>query len=193
MVNGSLALLYFLLGFHGGRQGSGPDRGRSPVEWGDFLSIRSFVRPSIRSPPWAIQPGLRPGWLGLRTGWLGLRPGWLGLSPGWMAQGGCTDKRTDVQMYGCTNVQKISPFYRTSSPIGAAAQKKARRTDGWTDGPTDRPMNGPTDRQTDKGSTKKQDTFQRPYLGQISIDYKKVNKVWNRKTISYHLRLCTTL
>ena len=25
--------------------GSGPDRGRSPVEWGDFPSVRSFVRP----------------------------------------------------------------------------------------------------------------------------------------------------
>ena len=33
MVSGSLALLYFLLGFHGGRQGSGPDRG-------DFPSVR---------------------------------------------------------------------------------------------------------------------------------------------------------
>ena len=55
MVSGSLALLYFLLGFHGGRQGSGPDRGRSPVEWGDFLSVCLFIRPSIRpsvhSPP----------------------------------------------------------------------------------------------------------------------------------------------
>ena len=45
MVSGSLAQLYFLLGFHGGRQGSGPDRGRSPVEWGDFPSVRPFVRP----------------------------------------------------------------------------------------------------------------------------------------------------
>ena len=43
MVSRSLALLYFLLGFHGGRQGSGPDRGQSPVEWGDFLSICLFV------------------------------------------------------------------------------------------------------------------------------------------------------
>ena len=39
MVSGSLALLYVLLGFYGGRQGSGPDRGQSPVEWGDFLSV----------------------------------------------------------------------------------------------------------------------------------------------------------
>ena len=46
MVSGSLALLYFLLGFHGGRQGSGPDRGRSPVEW----------------------LGLRPGWMAQRGG-----------------------------------------------------------------------------------------------------------------------------
>ena len=36
MLSGSLALLYFLLGFHGERQGSGPDRGQSSVEWGDF-------------------------------------------------------------------------------------------------------------------------------------------------------------
>ena len=46
MVSGSLALLYFLLGFHGGRQGSGLGRGRSLVEWGDFPSIRLSVRPS---------------------------------------------------------------------------------------------------------------------------------------------------
>ena len=29
--------------------GSGPDRGRSPVEWGDFPSVRPFVRPYV--PP----------------------------------------------------------------------------------------------------------------------------------------------
>ena len=51
MVSGSLALLYFLLGFHGGRQGSGPDRGRSPVEWGDFPFVRSSVRSSVRPFP----------------------------------------------------------------------------------------------------------------------------------------------
>ena len=73
MVSGSLALLYFLLGFHGGRQGSGPNRGQSPVEWGDFLFVHSF-----------------------RPGWLGLRPGWLGLRPGWQAQRGeWTDERTE--------------------------------------------------------------------------------------------------
>ena len=77
MVSGSLALLYFLLGFHGVRQGSGPNRGQSPVEWGDFPFVRSF------RPGWL---GLRPGWLGLRLGWLGLIPGWLGFRPGWLAQ-----------------------------------------------------------------------------------------------------------
>ena len=74
MVSGSLALLYFLLGFHGGRQGSGPDRGRSPVEWGDFPSVRPSVRPSV-PPLWAIQPGLA-GWVSGLAGWaLGLA-GW---------------------------------------------------------------------------------------------------------------------
>ena len=47
MVSGSLALLYFFLGLHGGRQGSGPDRGQSPVEWGDFPSVRPSIRPSV--------------------------------------------------------------------------------------------------------------------------------------------------
>merc|ERR1712055_910981 len=62
--------------------------------------------------------GLRSGWLGLRPGWLGLRPGWRGLRPGWMAQRG---GRTYVRTYERTDERKISPFYRTSSPIGAAA------------------------------------------------------------------------
>ena len=57
MVSGSLALLYFLLGFHGGRQGSSPDRGQSLVEWGDFLfvplSLCPFVHPSV---PLSIRP-----------------------------------------------------------------------------------------------------------------------------------------
>ena len=48
-----LSLLYFFLPF----LGSGPDRGRSPVEWGDFPSVCLFVR---SSPLWASQPVLRP-------------------------------------------------------------------------------------------------------------------------------------
>ena len=61
--------------------------------------------------------GLRLGWLGLRLGWLGLRLGWLGLRPGWMAQRG---ERTDKR--------KISPFYRTLSPIGTAALPPPMKT-----------------------------------------------------------------
>ena len=79
-VSGSLALLYFLLGFHGGRQGSGPDRGQSPVEW--------------LAGPQAWLDGPEGG-------------------------NGRTDKRT--------NGRKISPFYRTLSPIGAAAQKGRKK------------------------------------------------------------------
>ena len=78
MVSGPLALLYILLGFHGGRQGSGPDKEQSPVEWGDFLTVRPSVRPSvhsfIRPPLWAIQLGLRPSQPGLRPSQPGLRP-----------------------------------------------------------------------------------------------------------------------
>ena len=60
------------------------------------------------------------------SGWLGLRPGWLGLRPGWMAQRG---GRTDGRTYGRTYVRKISPFYRTSSPIGAAALPSPMKTE----------------------------------------------------------------
>ena len=52
MVSSSLALLYFLLGFHGGRQGSGPNRGQSPVEWGDF----PYLHPPICLFPPLGQP-----------------------------------------------------------------------------------------------------------------------------------------
>ena len=52
--------------------GSGPDRGRSPVEWGEIPSVRTSVRTS-------------PLWLALRPCWLALRPCWLALGPCWLA------------------------------------------------------------------------------------------------------------
>ena len=61
MVSGSLALLYFLLGFHGGRQGSGPNRGQSPVEWGDFPSVRLSIQKS--------QASGMAGWASGLAGW----------------------------------------------------------------------------------------------------------------------------
>ena len=97
MISGSLALLYFLLSFYGGRQGSGPNRGRSPVEWGDFPFAHPSIRPSA-PPLWAIQPGLRPRGGNVRT-----------------------NIRMDVG-------QKITPFHRTSSPIGAAALPPLMKT-----------------------------------------------------------------
>ena len=106
MVSGSLALLYFLFGFHRGRQGSGPDRGRSPVEWGDFPSVRTFIRPSVRPSPPLLGHPARPQAQPARPQAQPARP---------QAQQARMDGRTD----GCT--YKISPFYRTSSPIGAAA------------------------------------------------------------------------
>ena len=70
-----------------------------------------------------LRPGwlaLRPVWLALRPAWLALRPDWLGLRPAWLALGLQGGARTS---YGRTDGRKISTFYRTSSPIGAAAQK----------------------------------------------------------------------
>ena len=85
------------------------------------------------SPLWAIQPGLWPsqpglrpsqpclkpeawldGWLCLRSRWLVLRPGCLGLKSGLLAG----------WLAGQYYKWKISPFYRTPSPIRAAAQNQ---------------------------------------------------------------------
>ena len=49
MVSGTLALLKYLFFYMNGKQGSGPDRGQSPVEWGEIPFVCSFVCSSI--PP----------------------------------------------------------------------------------------------------------------------------------------------
>ena len=62
--------------------GSGPDRGRSPVKWGDFPSVHPSIRTSMLSPlegPRASQAGLRPSQAGLRASQAGLRARQAGL------------------------------------------------------------------------------------------------------------------
>ena len=107
MVSGSLALLYFLLSFHGGRQGSGPDRGRSPVEWGDFPFVHSSVRPSVDSPLWAIHPGLSPSQPSLRLqAWLAGPQAWLDGPEG----GGRTDERMNGRTENLPILQDFVPY-----------------------------------------------------------------------------------
>ena len=50
MVSGTHALLKYLVIYMNGKQGSGPDRGQSPVEWGEIPSICPSVRLSIHPP-----------------------------------------------------------------------------------------------------------------------------------------------
>ena len=77
----------FFLCFCGGKQGSGPDRGQSPVEWGDFPYVRTSVPPSACSPLWAIQP---EAWLARPQAWLDSPEGGTdGRMDGWM------DERTN--------------------------------------------------------------------------------------------------
>ena len=89
MDSGSLTLLYFLLGFHGGRQGSGPNRGQSPIELGDFPSVRLSIHLSVRPKAWLACPDsglLRPSWLGLRPEvWLAGPEAWLAGPEAWLA------------------------------------------------------------------------------------------------------------
>ena len=116
MVSGSLALLYFLLGFHGGRQGSGPDRGQSPVEWGDFLSIH----PSICSQTWLAGPEAwlagpeawaagPEAWQAKPEAWLAGHEAWLvgpeaWLAGLWVTQGECRYGRTDRKSPHCIGI-----------------------------------------------------------------------------------------
>ena len=83
-------------------------------------------------PLWAIQPGLRPSQPFLSPSQPDLRPsqpaspasgmaGWASGLAGWPKEG---NRRTGVQTYG----QKISPFYRTWSPIGTAALPPPTKT-----------------------------------------------------------------
>ena len=51
MVSGTLALLRYSVIYMNEKQGSSPDRGRIPVEWGEFRpSVHLFVRLSVRPP-----------------------------------------------------------------------------------------------------------------------------------------------
>ena len=104
------------------QRGSSPDRGQSPVEWGDFQSVCSSIHLSIRPsvypsvPPLraqeqarqALDPSsqasepakqasepLRPGWLALRPACLALKPAWLALRPAWLAFGPLRGGQTD--------------------------------------------------------------------------------------------------
>ena len=110
------------------QRGSGPDRGRSPVEWGDFPFVRPSVRPSLHPSvrpsihpsvpplegPRASQAGLRARQAGLRAS----QPGLSALLPSLRASQPASIRRTHKRK----DRKKISPFYRTSFPIGAAAQ-----------------------------------------------------------------------
>ena len=124
MVSGSLALLYFLLGFHGGKQGSGPDRGRSPVEWGDFPFVRPFpclgyparpegqpARPEAQPARPEAQPASQPQASGL-AGWASGLAGW--------PRGG--NGRTDGRTNGRTNGK--SPHSTGLRPLSGPLPKK---------------------------------------------------------------------
>ena len=71
-------------------------------------------------PPWAIQSGLRPSQPGLKPSQPGLKPSQPGLKPeAWLAIRASDLGGMDVRTYRW----KIYSFYRTSSPVRAAAQK----------------------------------------------------------------------
>ena len=59
MVSGTLALLKYSVIYMDVKQGSGPDRGRSPVEWGEILFACLSSHPPQRPEPgpWRPKPG----------------------------------------------------------------------------------------------------------------------------------------
>ena len=107
MVSGSLALPYFLFGFHGGRQGSGPDRGQSPVEWGDFPYVRSFVCMYVHTSPPLGHPARPEAQRGERM-----------------------DGRTDIRTYGKSPHSKGLVPYRGSCPASPHENQGSRAGQG---------------------------------------------------------------
>ena len=114
--------------FHGGRQGCGPNRGQSPVEWGDFPSVTqpglgwlAGLQIWLAGPQaWLAGP---QAWLAGPQVWLGGPQAWLAGPQAWLARPQAWLDGPEGGTDGWMDKQKISPFYRTSSPIGAAAQK----------------------------------------------------------------------
>ena len=94
--------------------GSGPNRGRSPVEWRDFLSVRLSVHSSPMKGPRASQAGLRPSQSGLRTSQAGLRA----------SRGGRVYGRTDEQTDGRTDGK--SPHSTGLRPLSGPLPKREK-------------------------------------------------------------------
>ena len=63
--------------------------------------------------------GLRASWMGLKANWEGPKASWEGPKASWEGPKLWGDERTNER----TDGRNFSPFYRTSSPTGAAAQK----------------------------------------------------------------------
>ena len=102
IVGNSFALLYLVWFL-----GSGPNRGRSPVEWGDFPFVRPSIRLSIRLsvPPSRAQEPARQA-LDPASQALEQARQALGPSRGDGRTYGLMYVRTDVRMYG----RRISPI-----------------------------------------------------------------------------------
>ena len=77
MVNGTLALLICFIISVNVKQGSDPGRGQSPIEWGDFPSIRLFICSPV-CPSRPSQSGFRASQAGLRAS----KPGLVASQPG---------------------------------------------------------------------------------------------------------------
>ena len=60
-VGGTLALLKYSVIYMNVKQGSSPNRGQSPVEWGEIPSIRQSVCPPQRPEPGPGRPMPGPG------------------------------------------------------------------------------------------------------------------------------------
>ena len=97
-------------------------RGLKACQWG-LKTCQRGLRACQRSLR-AFQMGLRACKRDLRACQMGLRACQRDLRASQEAQGGWMDQHTDGRTDGWT----FSPFYRTLSPVGAAAQKALHRT-----------------------------------------------------------------
>ena len=122
------------------KQGSGPGRGQSPVEWGDILSVCLSIRPPGPSRP-SERPGgpsETPGGPSERPGGLSERPGGLSERPGELSEkpGGPSERP------GGPCETPGGPSERPGGPSERPGAWKALKAPGGTDRQTDRHMDG---------------------------------------------------
>ena len=121
--------------------GSGPDRGQSPVEWGEIPFVCSSIRPSIPPSGWPSNP----------TGWPSDPVDWPSDPPSWPSNPSSqpsdpSSRASDPSSW--PSGSEGQPAGSEGQPAGSEGQPEGG---GWMDGQTDGRTDGRADGRTMRG------------------------------------------